>query len=204
MRKVLIMTFVSIALAGISAPAFAEDDNDSGWNPYSNSTQPVQGQKPAKPKHDDDPANEAKHNHLKEKYDDVTGVVIPPVAIKPDSLQNPSVYQLPNVASNPDEAVDNTNTGLTDDVSDALTGVSDTKTDYKVTKLGSSITQATKTAIKPNLSQPVQIKTLVLTTQTPTDEFMGGAMVLGGSLAVVAFGLLTLTSLHHLRLRRKL
>jgi hypothetical protein len=203
MRKVLIATFISLALASFAAPAFADDDSNSS-NPPLGSTQPPQGHRPPRPGQDsDDQATQQRHHHLSQKYDDVTGVIIPPVAIKRDSFGESDVYQLPNVASNVDALLDNTNSVIPDSTSDALTGVNDPKSDYSLTKLGSKPTKATKTTINPNLSKPVQVKTLVLTKRTPTDEFMAGAMVMAGSLGVVAIGLLTLTSVHHFRLRRK-
>ncbi len=203
MRKVLIATFVSITLATFAAPAFAEDDSEDDWNPYNNSSQQIPNQKPPKPNHGEDRENEAKHNHLKEKYDDVSGVVIPPVAIKPDSLPHSTVYQLPNIVTDPDVSSDGQNNLLPDSAIDALTGVSDEQADYSVTKLGSTNNQATKTAINPTKSAPVQIKSLNLTTQTPADDFMAGALFLGSSLGVVAVGLLGATAVNQIRLRRK-
>jgi len=203
MRKVFLVTFVALFLAGLSAPAFAEDDNDNGWSPYTNSNQPGPAPKLPKPLHADDPDSDARHNHLKDRYEDVTGVIIPPVAIKPGTAHTSNVYELPQVAANTDLAEDNSNNGIPDATSDALTGINDSKNDYSVSKLGSNPNQPIKATINSKKSAPVQIKSLVLTTRTPTDEFMAGAMVLGASLAAVAFGLLAMTSIHHLNFRRK-
>jgi hypothetical protein len=203
MRKVFLVTFVALFLAGLSAPAFAEDDNDNGWTPYTNSNQPGPAPKLPKPHHADDPDSDARHNHLKDQYEDVTGVIIPPVAIKPGTGHTSNVYELPQVPANTDQAEDNSNNGIPDATSDALNGINDSKNDYSVSKLGSNPNQPIQATINSKKSAPVHIKSLVLTTRTPTDEFMTGAMVLGASLAVVAFGLLAMTSIHHLKFRRK-
>jgi len=195
MRRVLLLGFAALLLAGSAAPAFAEDSSDDG----SNTTYTVPKQ-PTKHQNDDD---QAKHDRIRELFDDITGVIIPPVAIKPGHRPDNQGFILPGTASNPDANADNNNGLVPDLIVDGLTGVTDPTNEYSVTKLGSSPSTAKKASISPTKSKPVQIKSLVLTKRTPTDEFMAGALYLGASLLVVAIFLLTMTSIQHLRLRKK-
>jgi hypothetical protein len=198
MRKVLLVGFVGFVLASFSMPAFAESSSDDGSK--SNSSKSQQGhQRP--PRIDDDSNNQVKHNHIKDLFEDITGVIIPPVAIKPGNRPHTQVLQIQGIQTNPDASQDNSNSVIPDEVTDGLTGVSDPTTDYSVTKLGSN--SSGKTRISPTKSKPVQIRSLVLTKQTPSDEFMTGALVLGGALSVAVLALLTATSIHHLRMRKK-
>ena len=198
MRKVFLLTFAAVLLAGSAAPAFA--DNGSDDNSYSNnSSTNHHGPKPGT----QDDENQAKHNHISDLFEDITGVIIPPAAIKPGHRPNSGLIQLQGTVANPDANADLNNGPLPDQLSDGLSGVTDPNTEYSLTKLGSKTSTATKTVFSPTKSKPVQVKTIVLTKATPTDEFMTGALVLGGSLSLVALVLLTLTSIHHLQLRRK-
>jgi len=195
MRRVLLLGFAALLLAGSAAPAFAEDSSDDG----SNTTYTVPNHPKKQPVDDD----QAKHDRISELFDDITEVIIPPVAIKPGHRLHNQVLPLPGTASNPDANADNNNGLVPDLIVDGLTGVTDPTNEYSVTKLGSSPSTAKKASISPTKSKPVQIKSLVLTKRTPTDEFMAGALYLGASLLVVAIFLLTMTSIQHLRLRKK-
>ena len=200
MRKVLLVGFVGFVLASFSMPAFAESSSDDG---SSSSTTNNQQNHKRPPQFDDESENQARHNQIKDLFEDITGVIIPPVAIKPGHRPHNQFFQIQGNQANPDSKADNLNSGIPDEITDGLTGVSDPMNDYSVTKLGSNSSPVSKTTISPTKSKPVQVKTLVLTKRTPSDEFMTGALVLGGALSVAVLALLTATSIHHLRMRKK-
>jgi len=189
MRKALVTLVVIVGLA-IPTVAFASDyrsddrdngqDDDGHWQPG------------------DDPS-QRRHDHLHELYDDITGIMIPPIAIKPGQHPDPHLFQLPDM-QNPDPYLDQQSL-VPDVITDSLTGVTDTKSEFKTTTL--SNTQVTKLSINPVQNKPVQIKNAVITTKTTRDEFTQNAIYLGGALGLVAFGLVAFTGIQSTRYRRK-
>jgi len=211
MRKSIITFLALVLFTGFSGSslAFADDENkDSSWsNPSGEDEQEVSTygtDKSVPEKHSKE--SQDKHKLIEDQFEDVTGVVIPPIVIRPGTHPNPKIYELP-VSPDPDSDVDLTPPGsdlqTLDALSDTLSGVTDTKEDFMTTQL----TQKTgsllvKTHINPNRHKPVQIKNLVMTDKTPTDEFMRDATVFGGVLGATAIGLLALAGFNSLRLRR--
>ena len=189
MRKALVALVIIFGLA-IPTAAYASDfrvddqntnqDDDDNWQPG------------------DDPS-QRRHDHLDNEYDDVTGIVIPPIAIKPGHHPDPHLYPLPDLG-NPDPFLDSEGT-LPDQLTDVLTGVTDSNPQFRTTTL--SNTMVATLSINPVGNKPVQIKNAVITTKTPRDEFMQNALYLGGALGLVAFGLVGFTSAQSIRSRKK-
>lgn len=169
-----ILALVAIMVFSLPGTAFAED-----WTPGGSSESEVEDTQPQSPAELEDGDRE-RHHHLDELYDDVERVTLPPIGIKPGHLPNPNFFQLP---SGPEMQL-NTVEGQ-----------------FKVFQLGTG--DSAKMPLTPANSEPVQIKSLVLTRETPSDEFLNGALAWGVGLAAAAFGLLTLASVNSLRLRKK-
>jgi len=214
MRKAVITTFTLVVFLGVASPAiaFADDEDDKpGWNTiFGEDSQGVRVPKPIK-RPDPKPAKESRdrHSEIENLFEDITGVVIPPIVIRPDHRPNPNIFELP-VGPDPDAETDMNQLGAgsqsIDIVIDSVNGVSDQKLDYLTTQLlqqGSAKTGLKlQNNIDPNKNQPIQIKTMVLTDKTPSDEFMHDATVFGGILGSTALGLLALTGINTLRLRK--
>lgn len=188
------MRKASLALAlllGLAFPqiASAHDFKVEDDNPSYSETEDEEDNYPPRREHDDE-SYEDRHNHLNELYDDVTEVVIPPIAIRPGHHRDPNFFQLPNIEQDP------FNGGIT-----SINPPSSDIDRFFTTELGKP--SGTKVSLAPVQGQPVEIKNIVLTTKTPSDEFMTGAVLMGGGLGAVAFGLLTFTSLHTVRQRSK-
>jgi hypothetical protein len=153
--------------------AFAED-----WTPEGSSDSEVEDSRPLPPPDMDDRDLE-RHHHLDELYDDVERVTLPPIGIKPGNLPNPNFFQLPN-------GVDPLNIG---------------ESQFQVFQLGNG--NSAKMPLDPSKTEPVEIKNIVLTRATPSDEFLNSALAWGVGLATTAFGLLAFASMNSLRLRKK-
>jgi hypothetical protein len=162
-----------------------------------------------KPHPKPDKESKERHSDIENLFEDITGVIIPPIVIKPGNRPNPNIFELP-VGPDPDAETDpiqlSADSQYIDIVIDSVNGVSDEKLDYLTTQ---PLQQGTaKTGLKlqndidPNKNQPIQIKTMVLTDKTPSDEFMHDASVFGGVLGSTALGLLALTGINTLRLRK--
>lgn len=153
--------------------AFASD-----WDPEDDAPQ-IQSTRELPPDNDRD---DWKHIHLDALFDDVAQVPVPPVGIRPNRQHFDESYELPLVdgagLNNPDAAED-----------------------FKVVELDNG--SATKESINPYKTSPLQIKNLVLTRTTPSDEFLQNALLWGVILAATAFALLTAASANSLRLKRK-
>ena len=214
MRKAVITTFTLVLFMGVSGSslAFADDEDDKpGWNTiFGEDSQGVPVPKPIK-RQEPKPDKESKERHsdIENLFEDITGVIIPPIVIKPGNRPNPNIFELP-VGPDPDAETDpiqlSADSQYIDIVIDSVNGVSDEKLDYLTTQ---PLQQGTaKTGLKlqndidPNKNQPIQIKTMVLTDKTPSDEFMHDASVFGGILGSTALGLLALTGINTLRLRK--
>jgi len=214
MRKAVITTFTLVLFIGVSGPslAFADDEDDNpGWNRiFGHDDQGAQVPKPIKKPHPKpDKESKERHSDIENLFEDITGVIIPPIVIKPGNRPNPNIFELP-VGPDPDAETDLNQLGAEsqyiDIVIDSVNGVSDEKLDYLTTQLLQQGTAKTglklQNNIDPNKNQPIQIKTMVLTDKTPSDEFMHDASVFGGILGSTALGLLALTGINTLRLRK--
>ena len=215
MRKAVITTFTLVVFLGVASPAiaFADDEDDKpGWNTiFGEDGQGVPVPKPLK-RHDPKPDKESRerHSEIENLFEDITGVVIPPIVIRPDHRPNPNIFELP-VGPDPDAETDisqlGAGSGYIDIVIDSVNGVSDEKLDYLTTELLQQGTAKTglnlQNNIDPNKNQPIQIKTMVLTDKTPSDEFIHDASVFGGVLGSTALGLLALAGFNAFRLRKE-
>lgn len=213
MRKAVITVVTLVLFAGISAPSVAladDDDNDSSWSDPFTGGQDDNTPAPIKNKnHKPGKDNKVRHNEIEHLFEDITGVIIPPLVIRPGSRPDPNIFQLP-VGPDPDADTDLNQLGAdsqaVDAVTDTLTGVNDSAQDFVTTPLlmqsALSSNLPINKRINPNKHKPVQIKNLVLTDKTPTDEFMQDATVFGGVLGATAIGLLALAGFNTLRLRR--
>lgn len=168
------LALVALMIFSLPGTAFAED-----WTPEGSSDSEVEDSQLI-PTFDFDDRDIERHNLLEELYEDVERVNLPPIGIKPGHPSDPNFFQLPN---GPDLQMQ------------TIEG------QYQIFQLGTQ--NSVPMPITPNNTEPVQIKSLVLTNQTPSDEFLSGAVAWGTGLASTAFGLLTLASLNTLRLRKK-
>jgi len=215
MRKTVIPVVTLVLFIGVCAPtlAFADDEDDNpGWNRiFGHDDQGARVPKPIKKPHPKpDKESKERHSDIENLFEDITGVIIPPIAIKPGNRPNPNIFELP-VGPDPDAETDLNQLGAEsqyiDIVMDSVNGVSDEKLDYLTTELLQQGT--TKTGLKlqnnidPNKNQPIQIKAMVLTDKTPRDEFIHDASVFGGVLGSTALGLLALAGFNAFRLRKE-
>lgn len=196
MRKASLALALLLALA-FPAVALAEDqgDDDNNWGPNNSQHQDDDYQGPGLFGSKDE---DFKHRHFDDKYDDISRVAIPPLAIRPGIPQDPHSYPLPSI--NPDFLLDPAEAGFLDNISDSLTGVTDNS--FRTTQISNG--SMVKLQVAPSTSKPVQIKNIVITDKTPRDEFMQNAVILGVVLGAVAFGLLALTSAQSINFRRKI
>ena len=214
MRKTVITVVTLVLFIGVCAPtlAFADDEDDNpGWNSiFGHDDQGARVPKPIKRPHPKpDKESKERHSDIENLFEDITGVIIPPILIKPGNRSNPNIFELP-VGPDPDAETDQNQLGgdsqQIDIVIDSVNGVSDEESDYLTTQLiqQGSAKRGLKVQnnIDPNKNQPIQIKTMVLTDKTPRDEFIQDATVFGGVLGSTALALLALTGFNTLRLRK--
>lgn len=200
------MRKASLALAlilGLAFPAVASAKSlhfEDDWNPsYNNDDSEHEDEgktnpRPPKPSKETD----YRHHEIEDSHeDDISGVIIPPIAIKPGKPADPNSYPLPNMDIDPLTG----ESTFFDHVGDKLAGIHDNQK-FTTTRIGNQ--DVAKVSLNPVKTKPVQIKDVVLTTKTPTDEFMQNASSMGIGLGVVAFGLVTATSVHSIRLKRKI
>lgn len=173
MRKA-ILVITAVITFSLPGTAFAED-----WTPGDSSESEVEDYQPI-PLPDLDDRDLERHQHLDRLYDDVERVTLPPIGIKPGHLPNPNFFELPTADK---------------------TAINPADTQYQMFQIGTS--NNAKIQLNPTTSEPVQIKNLVLTKKTPSDEFLNGALAWGVGLGSAAFGLLALASMNSLRLRKK-
>ena len=215
MRKTVITVVTLVLFIGVCAPtlAFADDEDDNpGWNRiFGHDDQGARVPKPIKKPHPKpDKESKERHSDIENLFEDITGVIIPPIAIKPGNRPNPNIFELP-VGPDPDAETDLNQLGAEsqyiDIVIDSVNGVSDEKLDYLTTELLQQGTAKTglklQNNIDPNKNQPIQIKAMVLTDKTPRDEFIHDASVFGGVLGSTALGLLALAGFNAFRLRKE-
>ena len=193
MRRLSLALAILLGLALPSAAMAQGFSLDHPHDPYSNGEDDENDDQ-----NSDDHDSQWRHQHLDDQYDDVTGVVVPPIAVKPGHRPDPNLFELP-IIPNPDADLDGQLGPLPDTLLDSLSGLSDLHSDYKTTKLDNSTITSFK--LNPN-TQPIQVKKLSITTKTPTDDFMQNAGFMGAGLGTVAFGLVSFTSYQSLRARR--
>ncbi len=221
MRKPVILaaTVVFVSLSVFPQSAFADDESDQGdsWEQIFGSDYEDQGEsvlimpekprdpnKPPKPEGDRD----HKHKKLSEHYGEVDQVGVPPILIRPGVRPDPEVFELPiltqSVVPTPEvsalgEIEDLTSNGATTEELQELVAL----------KLGITLPDGNEeiallpSAVAPSTGAPIQIKEVSLTTKTPADEFLDVAMLFGAGLGAVAVGLVGVTGVSALKLRRE-
>ena len=202
MRRTLIAG-ISLALLSaftVSGVAFADEEpQEDDSSIYFESEQEDEG-----PTHIDRPRepeeNEDRHSEIEERHEDYKSVIIPPIAIRPQHRANPNVYELP---------VDGYSVDLSKELTPLPNIVLNPQGQFLITQLSDDgsiklvAPEAGKLLLNPTKHEPIQINKLVLTRQTPADEFMQQAAIFGGALGAVALGLLTLTASTGIQARRR-
>ena len=221
MRKPVILaaTVVFVSLMAFPQGSFADDgsEQEDSWelifetNPQDQSDlAPVMPQlprdsnKPAKPEGD----KEHKHKKLTEHYGEVEQVGVPPILIRPDVRPDSAVFELPVLTQAIVPAPEISSLGEIED----LTSSSATNEEIQeliATKLGVTLPGSNEeiallpSEVTPSTSVPIQIREVFLTTKTPADEFLEVAMLFGAGLGAVAVGLVGVTGVSALKLRRE-
>lgn len=116
-----------------------------------------------------------RHHEIEEHYENHEGVVIPPVMMNMGQQDNPDSYILPILPMNGLLPLDSQRSSI----------------------IGQQIGVIGLEQVKgfdPYKLDPLPVKGLVLTTVTPADEFMDGAITWVIGLGITAFGLLGLAS----------
>jgi hypothetical protein len=206
MRKPLVIaaTVIFASLVILPQAAFADDENgdDSSWESIYNQGNEDQtpNQPPFDPNH--------KHRKLEHQYGEVDHVGVPPIVIRPGVQPDPGTFELPITPSNVVPSPGVSTLGEVEESTSANSATEEVQ-EFIATKLGVTFISTNETQtilpskINPAKSSPIQIRELVLTTKTPADEFLDGAMVFGAGLGVLAIGLLGITGFSALKLRRE-
>ena len=206
MRKPLALaaTVIFASLVILPQAAFADDENgdDSSWQSIYN-----QGNEDQAP---NQPSVDPKHKHqkLEHQYGDVDQVGVPPIAIRPGVQPDPGTFELPITPSNVVPSPGVSTLGEVEESTSANSATEEVQ-EFIATKLGVTFISTNETQtilpskINPAKSSPIQIRELVLTSKTPADEFLDGAVVFGAGLGVLAIGLLGITGFSALKLRRE-
>jgi preprotein translocase subunit Sss1 len=221
MRKPVILaaTVVFVSLMAFPQGAFADDESEQAdsWelifgNEYEDQEEfflimpekPRDPNKPATPEGD----HEHKHKTLNDHYGEVEQVGVPPILIRPDVRPESDVFELPiltqSIVPEPEisslgEIEDLTsNSATTEEIQELIAiklGVTLPGGNEEIALLPSEVT--------PSTSVPIQIREVSLTTKTPADEFLDVAMLFGAGLGAVAVGLVGVTGVSALKLRRE-
>ena len=214
MRKPLVIaaTVIFASLVILPQAAFADDENgdDSSWESIYNQGNEDQApnQPPFDPNHKPPFDPNHKHRKLEHQYGEVDHVGVPPIVIRPGVQPDPGTFELPITPSN---VIPSPGVSTLGEVEESTSANSTTEEvqEFIATKLGVTFisTNETQTILPSNInpakSSPIQIRELVLTTKTPADEFLDGAVVFGSGLGVLAIGLLGITGFSALKLRRE-
>ena len=128
---------------------------------------------------------EFRHSEIEETFEDFSGIFIPPVIIRLGQATDPNIYILPIL---PVEELNQA--GLTNEPK------------LNLQQIG-IVGEDQPTTIDPYKHAPLPVDSIVLTTKTPTDEFMDGARVFGAGLIAAALFLLTFTGLSTFRSRKR-
>ena len=221
MRKPVILaaTVVFVSLMAFPQGAFADDESEQedSWvlifenNPQDQSDlAPVMPQPPRNPNKPPKPQGDRDHKHKKltDHYGEVEQVGVPPILIRPDVRPESDVFELPiltqSIVPEPEisslgEIEDLTsNSATTEEIQELIAiklGVTLTGSNEEIALLPSEVT--------PSTSVPIQIREVSLTTKTPADEFLDVAMLFGAGLGAVAVGLVGVTGVSALKLRRE-
>ena len=221
MRKPVILaaTVVFVSLSVFPQSAFADDESDQGdsWEQIFGSDTEDQGEstlimpekprnpnKPPKPEGDRDP----KHKKLSEHYGEVDQVGVPPILIRPDVRPDPEVFQLPILTQ---AVVPTPEVSALGEIENSTSSSATTEEVQELValKLGITLPGSNEevallpSTVAPSTGAPIQIKEVSLTTKTPADEFLDGAMLFGAGLGAVAVGLVGVTGVSSLKLRRE-
>jgi len=221
MRKPVILaaTVVFVSLMAFPQGAFADDESEQedSWelifenNPQDQSDlAPVMPQPPRNPNKPPKPQGDRDHKHKKltEYYGEVDQVGVPPILIRPDVRPESEVFQLPVLTQS---IVPNPQISSLGEIED-LTSESASNEEAQeliATKLGVTLPGSNEeiallpSAVTPSTSVPIQIKEVSLTSKTPADEFLEVAMFFGAGLGAVALGLVGVTGVSALKLRRE-
>ena len=221
MRKPVILaaTVVFVSLMAFPQGAFADDESEQedSWELIFGNEHEEQGEfflimpekprdpnKPLKPEGD----HEHKHKTLNDQYGEVEQVGVPPILIRPDVRPESDVFELPiltqSIVPEPEisslgEIEDLTsNSATTEEIQELIAiklGVTLPGGNEEIALLPSEVT--------PSTSVPIQIREVSLTTKTPADEFLDVAMLFGAGLGAVAVGLVGVTGVSALKLRRE-
>jgi hypothetical protein len=168
MRKAIYTLATALFLTSLSFPAigFADDDHeDSGSSDDVNIT----------------------HSEIEEIYEDYDGVLIPPVSIEVESIENPNIYVLP-VRPIEDPGVEARKTSVAGSNSPFTPDLN------KKPELFKSSSSS---------HEPIPVNSINLSQVTPADEFVSSARMFGGTLAIAAVLLFGLIGANSLITRRK-
>ena len=216
MRKPVILaaTVVFISLLAFPQGAFADDESDEGdsWELIFGTEHDDQGDivliRPESPEKPPKPDQDHKHKTLNDHYDEVGEVGVPLILIRPDIRPNSETYELPilplTVIPNPEIF----QLGEVEDMTSSSDEVEEIQ-ELVATKLGITLQGQYEaiamlpSAITPSTGAPIEIKDLVLTTKTPADEFLDVAFLFGAGLGGLAIGLVGVTGVSALKLRRE-
>jgi len=221
MRKPVILaaTVVFVSLMAFPQGAFADDESEQedSWelifgNDYEDQEQffvimpekPSDPNKPPKPEGD----HEHKHKTLNDHYGEVEQVGVPPILIRPDVRPESDVFELPILTQAIVPAPEISSLGEIEDLTSSSATTEEIQ-ELIATKLGVTFIgineEATllPSAVTPSTSFPIQIKEVTPTTKTPADEFLEVAMIFGAGLGAVAVGLVGVTGVSALKLRRE-
>ena len=206
MRKPLVIaaTVIFASLVILPQAAFADDENgdDSSWESVYNqgNEDKAPNQPPFDPNH--------KHKKLENQYGEVDQVGVPPIVIRPGVQPDPGTFELPITPSNVVPSPGVSTLGEVEESTSANSATEEAQ-EFIATKLGVTFISQSEnqtilpSKINPAKSSPIQIRELVLTTKTPADEFLDGAVVFGVGLGALAIGLLGITGFSALKLRRE-
>jgi hypothetical protein len=162
MRKVLNTLAALVLLTSISLPlASFADEVESETE--STSTEGSHSE------HDE---MDERHHEIEQIYENFEGVVIPPVVMRLGEQINPDMYILPILPVK--------------EIEKSLTPGSSNLITQQIEIPGFE----QRNRLDPNKLAPLPVDDLVLTTETPTDEFVDGAKQWGIALVVVAIVLL--------------
>ncbi|NDC18838.1 MAG: hypothetical protein EBZ87_01025, partial [Microbacteriaceae bacterium] len=141
-------------------------------------------------------------------YGEVEQVGVPPILIRPDVRPESDVFELPILTQAIVPAPEISSLGEIEDLTSSSATTEEIQ-ELIATKLGVTFIgineEATllPSAVTPSTSFPIQIKEVTPTTKTPADEFLEVAMIFGAGLGAVAVGLVGVTGVSALKLRRE-
>lgn len=221
MRKPVILaaTVVFVSLSIFPQSAFADDESDQGdsWelifgSDYEEDDEMVviMPEKPRDPNKHPRPEGDRddKHKELGEQYGEVDQVGVPPILIRPDVRPDSEVFELPILTQSIVPTPEISFLGEIEEP-DSENETSEEIQELIALKLGITLPSGNEeiallpSTVAPSTGAPIQIREVVLTTKTPADEFLDVAMLFGAGLGAVAVGLVGVTGVSALKLRRE-